>query len=198
MTTGTIALLAWFRQSTNKGPSMTNTTTSGPSTTKRRNASPRKYMIHTQRTCFKCKQKGHYARDCPRATNQKPIETKMERIQTLLESMTTIERKEFKKYVLGDEDKSRVKTATTLLSKETNSRTNRTFTEAPPSRETGPHLRQMLKQLTKTSEQCERCDGTHPTHICMKQFLKTQKSELTPRFIHDDDSTRSDTLCDSE
>src|SRR5712671_6251798 len=137
MTTGTITLLAWFRQSTNKGPSMANMMTSGLSTTRRRNAPPRKYVIHTQRTCFKCKQKGHYARDCPHVTNQKPIETKMRRMQTLLESMTTIEREEFKKYVLGDEDKPRAKTATTLLNKKTNPRTNRTFTEVPPSRETG-------------------------------------------------------------
>src|SRR5712672_4396537 len=96
MTTGTIALLAWFRQSTSKGPSMANTMTSGPSTTRRRNAPPRKYVVHTQRTCFKCKQEGHYARDCPRVTNQKPTETKMEKMQALLRSMTTAERAKFK------------------------------------------------------------------------------------------------------
>ena len=38
----------------------------------------------------------------------------------------------------------------------------------------------------------------HPTRICMKRFLKPQESELTPHLTDDDDSTGSDTLCDSE
>jgi len=102
----------------------------------------------------------------------------MEKMQALLRSMMATERTEFKKHVLGDKDKMRTKTTTTL-----------------PSRETGPHTRQTLRQFTKTPEQCERCDGTHPTRICMKRFLKPQKAEPTPRFIYDDDSTGSDTLC---
>src|SRR5712672_2830696 len=125
---------------------MANTVTSGPSTTRRRNAPPREYVVHTQRTCFKCEQEGHYARDCPHVTNQKPIEMKMERMQTLLKSMTTIEREKFKKYVLGDEDKSRAKTATTLWSGEINPYTNRMFTGVPPSRETGPRICQTLRR----------------------------------------------------
>jgi len=105
MTTGTIALLAWFRQSTSGGPSMTNTMTSGPSTTRRRNAPARKYVIHTRQTCFKCKQEGHYARDCPHITNQKPTEAKMEKMQALLRSMTMIEQAEFKEHILNVKNK---------------------------------------------------------------------------------------------
>src|SRR5712672_2403211 len=146
MTTGTIALLAWFRSSTSKGPSMADTMTSGPSTTRRRNAPTRKYVIHTRRTCFKCKQEGHYARDCPRVTSQKPTETKMERMQALLRSMTMTERVDFNKHVLDDKDKLQTKATTTLLSRETSPRTDRMFTEVRPSKKTGPHIRQMMRR----------------------------------------------------
>src|SRR5712671_4412555 len=198
MTTGTIALLAWFRQSTSKGPSMTNTMTSGLSTTRKRNAPPRKYVVHTRRTCFKCKQEGHYARSCPRITNQKPTETKMEKMQTLLRSMTTTKQAEFKKHVLNDKDKLRTKMTTTLMSRETSPHTDRTFTGVLPSRETGPHICQMLRRFAKTSERCKRCDGTHPTHVCMKQFLRPRELEPKPHLTRDNDSMRSDTLCGSE
>jgi len=145
MTTGATTLMAWLRQSTSKGPSMPNMTTSGPSTTKRRNAPQRAYVVHTWRTCHKCKQEGHYARDCPCTTSQKPTETKMGRMQAFLRSMTTTEQAKFKKHILGDEDKLQMRMSTILLSRETSPHTNQIFTGVLPSRESSPHISQALR-----------------------------------------------------
>jgi len=62
-----------------------------------------------------CRQEGHYARDCPQMTDQKPTETRVERMQTLLRAMTPTERTKFKEYALNDEKKTRVERIQTLL-----------------------------------------------------------------------------------
>src|SRR5712672_866582 len=90
MTTGADTLLAWFCQPLAKIRTTTDRTT---------NASPRQYRIHARRMCYRCRQEGHYARECPRAATLKATETKMERIQALLRLMTPTERAQFKQEI---------------------------------------------------------------------------------------------------
>jgi len=97
-----------------------------------------------RQTCHKCKQEGHYARDCPHTT-KKLIEMKMGRMQAFLRSMTMTERAKFKKHVLGDEDKPQMKMPVIPLSREASPHANRMFTGVLLSRETGPHISQVLK-----------------------------------------------------
>src|SRR5712671_1560701 len=88
MTTGANALLAWFRQPLAKIRTTTDGTTNAP---------PRRYRTHARRTCYRCRLEGHYARECPSAITPKPTETKMEKLQLLLKSMTPNERAQFKR-----------------------------------------------------------------------------------------------------
>src|SRR5712672_4047818 len=159
MTDGTTARLSWLHASTSTNQAKTKTITSGPNTTRTRNAPRRRYEVHGERTCYRCRRTGHYARECPHAYNQRPTETKVEtmknlirsmtlnersqfkrfvtqteKLRTLIRTMTNTERLEFKTYVLRKNEQQ--KTLTTTLSRETSPRTDQTIAEFSPSRET--------------------------------------------------------------
>src|SRR5712672_3800493 len=55
-----------------------------------------------------------------------------------------------------------------------------------------------IRELIGPPEQCKECGGEHPTRLCMKRFEKLRNPETTPLPMTDDDSTNSDTLCDSK
>src|SRR5712672_4478792 len=220
MTNGTTALLSWLHASTNANRTKAKTMTSGPSTTQTRNAPRRRYEVHGERTCYRCRQTGHYARECPRAYSQQPTETKAEtmknlirsmtlseqsqfkgfvtqaeKLRALVKTMTTTERSEFKARVLGKNEQQEI--STTMLSRETSPRTNPTITAVPPSRETGPHTNQMLSQalmkFAKKPERCEECGEEHPTRICIhrsKRLREEQERTTRPKTM----TTTSETM----
>src|SRR5712671_4130598 len=99
MTNGTTTLLSWLHASTSTNQTKAEMTASGPSTTRMRNAPRRQYEVHGERTCYRCRQTGHYARECPRTYGQQSPETKVETMKDLVRSMTLNERSKFKAYV---------------------------------------------------------------------------------------------------
>jgi len=202
MTNGTTALLSWLHASTSTNQMKTKMTTSGPSTTQRRNAPCRRYEVHGECTCYRCRQTGHYARGCPRAYGQQPTETKAEmmknlirsmtlseqsqfkgfvtraeKLRMLIKTMTTTERSEFRAYILEKNEQQEI--LTTMLSRETSPRTNQTITAVPPSRETGPHANQMLSQalmkFAKRQIRCDECGEGHPTRICIHRSKRLRE-----------------------
>src|SRR5712672_746041 len=162
MTIGTDTSLTWFRQLLLKNLLKVNVMTSGPNTTKTTSASRRQYRIHVRQTCYRCQQEGHYARDCPHAPLPKPTETKMEKMQSLLRSMTSDERAQFRREIspqmmmmqahlrtmttseLREFKRQIVPNATQILV--TASRNGKTPTDLL-SRETSPHADQTFTEI---------------------------------------------------
>src|SRR5712672_1109117 len=193
MTTGANALLTWFRQPLAK----TRTTTD-----RTNDASPRQYRIHVRRTCYRCQQEGHYARNCPRATTPKPTETRMEKMQSLLRSMTPSERAQFKREISPQmmTMQAHLRTMTILELREFKKRItpnptqifvtalkNAKTTTNPLSRETSPRTNQ-----TFTGTPPSRETGPHPAKSMKKlaQALKkrakheAEQKTHTPSFNH--------------
>jgi len=193
MTTGANALLTWFRQPLAKIRTTTDRTT---------NASSKQYRTHARRTCYRCRQEGHYARECPRAATPKPVETKVEKMQSLLRSMTLNERAQFKWEISPQmiTMQAHLRTMTTSELEEFKRRiapnatqilmtalTNKKTPTNPLSRETSPHADQ-----TFTASPPSRETGPHPTKSIKKlaQALKkrakyeAEQKTHTPSFNH--------------
>src|SRR5712675_2378729 len=156
MTNGTIALLSWLHASTSTNQMKAKTTASGLSTTRMRNAPRRRYEVHGERTCYRCRQTGHYARECPRAYSQQSTETKAETMKNLIRSMTLNERSQFKGFVTRAEKlRMLIKAMTTtersefkayVLGKDKQQKMSTNM----PSRETGPRFNSYgLKSQTR-------------------------------------------------
>ena len=183
MTIGADALLAWFRQPLLKKSLNTNTTSSGPSSARTTNTPTRQYRIHVRRMCYRCRQEGHYARNCPRATTSKPTETRMEKLQSLLRLMTPNERAQFKRETSPQmttmqthlrtmtiselrEFKRQITPNTTQML--VTALKNKTTSINPLSRETSPHTDQTFTELPPNREtgphpnetDCHRLSGT--------------------------------------
>src|SRR5712672_2720491 len=194
MTTGANALLTWFRQPLAK----TRTTTD-----RTNDASPRQYRIHVRRTCYRCQQEGHYARNCPRATTPKPTETRMEKMQSLLQSMTPNERAQFKREISPQmmtmqahlrmmttsehmEFKRQITTNPTqvLIAALRNAKTTTNLL----SRETSPHTDQTLTRSPPSRE-----TGPHPNKSVKKlaQALKKRAKHEAERQVRASDSNHS-------
>src|SRR5712671_5962489 len=198
MTNGTTTLLSWLRASTSTSQTKAKTTANGPNTTRTRNTPRRRYEVHGERTCYQCRQTGHYARECPHAYGQQSTKTKAEtmknlirsmtlnersqfkgfvtraeKLRMLIKAMTTTERSEFKAYVLGKDEQQEM--STNMLSRETSPHTNPTIAAVSPSRETGPHIVHSMKRLAKV----------------LKRFRKPKPTPYPP---YDDDPTRDSTL----
>src|SRR5712672_2525128 len=99
MTTGTDARLASFRQPPMRSSRERHSTVNEPHLTKTTHALQRQYRTHVRRMCYQCRQEGHYARDCPRTITPKPTQTRMEKMRSLLKSMTPTERAQFKQEI---------------------------------------------------------------------------------------------------
>src|SRR5712671_6526759 len=217
MTTGTNALLTWFRQPLAKIRTTTNRKT---------NASPRQYRTYARRTCYRCQREGHYAKECPHAAMPRPAQTRMEKIQSLLQSMTPNERaqykreispqktamqahlrtmttkelREFKRQITPDATQIFVnalrnkKTPTEPLSRETSPCANRLLAESQPSRETGPHPNKSLKKLAqalkkRAKHETEQRIRASPPNRSLETLAETLKS--TVKTSHSNQSTKT-------
>src|SRR5712672_164442 len=205
MVTGTNALLTWFRQPLTKNRTINDETMNRRNIARTTNASPRQYRIHAQRTCYRCQQEGHYAKNCPCAIAPKPTETRMEKMQLLLKSMTPSERAQFKREISPQMTtmQAHLRTMTTLELREFQKQItpnatqifvtalrNAKMTTNPLSRETSPHTDQTFTETSPSRE-----TGPHPTKSLKKlaQALKkcTQyEAERRTQTFHPDKSRK--------
>jgi len=203
MTIRTDVLLTWFHQPLLKNPVQVNVMTNRSSTMRTTDVPRRQYRIHVQRTCYRCQQEGHYAKNCPYATAPKPTETRMEKMQSLLQSMTPNERAEFKREISPQMTMMQAHLRTMTMSERMEFRRQITPNatqvfvtalknkKAPTnllSRETSPHTNQIF-----TGSLLSRETGPHPNKSVKKlaQALKKRAKYEAEQRVHTPDFNQS-------
>jgi len=121
-------------------------------------------------------------------------------MQAHLKTMTTSELREFKRQITPDTTQMLVtalknkRTPTNPLSRETSPHANRTFTEVPPSRETGPQNAKSAKKLAQALKKrakykaVQQTQTSHPHH---SQEVLAEALKRTVKTLHPNPSIKT-------
>src|SRR5712672_1659277 len=121
-------------------------------------------------------------------------------MQAHLQTMTTLELREFKRRITPNTTQifvtalKNAKTTTDSLSRETSPHTDQTVIGTPPSRETGPHPTKSLKKLAQALKKRAKCDTEQKTHTSPSDHSRkalAKALECTVKTPHPNKSMRT-------